>query len=233
MTRKILASIATALLCLNCSSSSDGGSSGNTNTKTGPSGIEGAHGSCTGLGDCSGGDICLAARDGGACVPTCTINGNECSGTATCNQVGTVSVNVCKKEPQSGSGGDSGSTEADEVYVPCTSDAECQAVEAGAICAADSYGDKQCTSPCSTESDCDVPGYAGYSVDFFSCQVDQADTTRHACLFDPKCENDPLSCTTGFNPGTGGTPGTGTGGADGSGGDLGTGNVPGVGGFPF
>lgn len=223
-----LTSIATALLCLNCGSSEDGGSSGDGSN--GPPGIEGARGSCTALSDCASGEICLASPEtGGACVPTCNGNGNECSATASCGQLGTVSVSVCKTEAPEGEG-EGTSTEAEEAYVPCQSDAECQALGEGAICATDSHGQRGCTALCSTEEHCNTPSLGGVSVDFFSCQVDRSDTTRHGCFVDPKCENDPLSCTSGFQPGTGGNVGTG-GGDVGTGGDFGTGAVPGVGGF--
>lgn len=226
MTKRILASLATLILCVHCGSGSD---SGKTNGGPGPAGIEGAHGACAGATDCAATEICLAAPGGGgACVPTCSVNGGECSGTASCAGVATLSVNVCKSENSSPSASDEASS--DDVQVPCHSDAECQALDQGALCVADVHGDRQCAEACTTEADCNVPGLAGYSVDFFSCQTDRANTSRTACLFDPKCESDPLSCTTGFTGiGTGGAPGGGTGGSPGLGGEPGFGGDPGFG----
>ena len=51
--------------------------------------------------------------------------------------------------------------------LPCATDADCSKFDSGAICA-QWDGVKDCTIPCTEESDCDIPANGGFSVVFMT-----------------------------------------------------------------
>ena len=146
---------------------------------------------CESNSDCPAGLACVSFGAGaGVCTPTCSVSGDECSGTAGCTGVGALSVNVCQEpEPE-------GETPAPEEQprIPCKTDAECSALNAGAVCA-QWKGERDCTIECTAEAQCDPPTVGGMKMDFMTCIADErTDKERTACLPDEKCFNDPMSC---------------------------------------
>ena len=135
-----------------------------------------------------------SGSDGPTCLATCTASANECGGSASCNGVGVTSVNICQ---ESESDDEEGSTPEPEKSpkIPCVTDAECAALQPGLVCA-EFQGAKDCTMPCSQESECDMPEMMGVKIDFLTCLDDEADTTRKACVPDVACFSDPMSCMT-------------------------------------
>ena len=153
---------------------------------------EGSAGSaCSSTLDCDGGHVCVAhgSSSVGACMASCSASVNACGGEATCSGVGTVSVEICQPKPDP----EDPPEPEDQPRIPCVSDDECQSLVPGAICA-QWRGMRDCTIPCTVERDCDPPGVGGVRIDFFSCQPDEGDETRTACLPDPACWSDLLSC---------------------------------------
>ncbi|MBT6432049.1 MAG: hypothetical protein HOK97_11005 [Deltaproteobacteria bacterium] len=155
--------------------------------------------SCTTLADCASGTVCIGAGSGAsACLPDCSVSTTECSASASCTGVGSTSVSICQEaeEEEQSSGGETAAPEPqEEPRIPCTTDAECNTLQAGLICA-EFQGMKDCTIPCSQESDCDMPSVGGMSIDFMTCIDDEGDSSRQACLPDVACFNDPMSCIT-------------------------------------
>ena len=187
----IIVSITACLALAGCGE--DGNSSNsNSNSTNGP---EGSVSSCATSSDCPDGHACiqLGAAPAG-CVPTCSVSGNECSGSAQCAGVGLLEVDVCQPEP------DPMSPPSPETQpkVPCKVDADCQTAHPEAICA-QWRGAKDCTIPCMNESACDPPTIGGITMDFMSCIDDErTDKERTACLPREECFNNPLSCIGGF-----------------------------------
>ena len=145
-------------------------------------------GACVSTEDCSAGNVCVAyGPAGGACTPQCSATVDECGGEASCAGVGATSINVCQ-EPQAEPKPE------EEPRIPCTSDAECEALESGLICV-EFKGESDCTLPCSQESECDVPSVGGITSDFLTCLDDEGDPSRKGCVPDEACFMDPLSCT--------------------------------------
>ena len=146
---------------------------------------------CQSNSDCTGGMVCVSFGSGaGVCTPTCSVSGDECSGTAGCSGVGTLSVSVCQ---ETSTDGEAPAPE-EQPRVPCTTDAECAAIQPGIICA-EFEGVRDCTIPCTVEGDCDLPSVGGMSVDFMTCIADErSDQTRTACLPDKACFTNPMTC---------------------------------------
>ena len=154
--------------------------------------------SCTTLSDCAAGTVCVSGGAAGSvCLPDCSLSASECSASATCTGVGSTSVSICEEpeEEETSSGEQSTPDPEEEPRIPCKSDDECNALQAGLICA-QFKGTKDCTIPCSQESDCDMPSVGGMTVDFMTCIADEANTSRTACLPDEACFTNPMDCIT-------------------------------------
>ena len=163
---------------------------------------------CSGQSDCADGTACVRSGSVSACQIECSADINACGASGTCSGVGSMGVNVCQPEPESDDGSSSSSSSSsgssgggntaqpdpeEQPALPCSSDAECAKLEAGSICAL-FKGSRDCTIPCTQESQCDIPAMMGYSVDFFTCIADEGDTSRDACLPDEACFSNPMSC---------------------------------------
>ena len=112
-------------------------------------------------------------------------------------RVGSTSVSICEepKEETSSGGEQSAPEPEEEPRIPCKTDAECDALQSGLICA-QFQGQRDCTIPCSQESDRDTPAVGGMSIDFMTCIADEGDSSRNACLPDVACFNNPMDCVT-------------------------------------
>lgn len=148
-------------------------------------------GECKTVSDCNDGYACLYAEEKSICTPICSGSMDECGAEASCGGVGLLSVNVCKPEQSEEEAADPEK----QPSLPCTSDADCEALQAGTICATWKE-QSDCTIPCSSESDCDLPLSSGVSIDFMTCIDDEA-KERTACLPDEKCIENIMNCITG------------------------------------
>ncbi len=157
---------------------------------------EGRGASCSDPSPCGPGEACIVASGTGACSLSCTTTGNECSGTASCEGVGSLSANYCQPPPPSAEEPDGAPRASEEPHLRCSTDAQCDAIERGAVCALFA-GDRECTVPCTARSQCNPPTLAGITVDFYACLADEGDRSRTVCVLDPAClGGDPLACVT-------------------------------------
>ena len=146
------------------------------------------NGECETVSDCGDGYACLFAGEKSICTPTCSGSMDECGAEASCGGVGMLSVEVCTpaqteeetKDPKQ------------QPTLPCISDEDCELLQAGTICAT-WKGNSDCTIPCSTENECNLPVEFGVSIDFMTCIDDEA-KDRTACLPDEKCIENVMSC---------------------------------------
>jgi hypothetical protein len=170
----------------------DGGPNGpdaGGGTGTGTTGGPGSP--CATAADCGENTICVSFGVGpGACTIECTANGDECSASGGCEGVGTLSVSVCNDEPSDPNAPPNPQA---APMLKCETDADCEELQAGTICA-QWKGSKECTIPCSAETDCDTPSFEGVSVDFLACLEDEADSSRMACVPDEACFANPIDC---------------------------------------
>ena len=147
--------------------------------------------SCESTSECGDGTVCVAKGSGaGTCTLTCSGSLDECSATASCGGVGTLSVSVCQEDPEKGE------TPAaqEQPRIPCKTDADCGGLHTGAICA-EWQGERDCTIGCAVEEDCSIPEIGGMSVDFMTCIPDERpDQSRTACLPDQECFANPMLC---------------------------------------
>ena len=163
----------------------------------GSGGDEGSGAPCVTSSDCGTNEICLASSVGSACAPLCTGSADECGASASCGQVGVMSVNVCQSSSES-TNPDTPPDPEEQPKIPCSSDADCKVADSRAICA-QFQGVKDCTLPCTVEANCDMPSIAGMKVDFMTCIADEGQSTRKACLPDIHCFSNPMDCVT-FDP---------------------------------
>lgn len=139
-----------------------------------------------------GSNVCVRVGDVATCSPKCSVNGDECSGSTSCQGIGTFSVNVCAAKPSEANGAASPKPD-EQPRLPCKTDADCQPIDARAICA-QWKGARDCTIACTSNDVCKEPPVAGVEIDFESCQTDEGNTARKACLPREECEANPLSC---------------------------------------
>ncbi len=156
------------------------------------SGQAAANSVCDSVSDCADGTTCLVVDGNGRCRAICEVSTTECGGSASCGAVGVLSVDVCQPPAPEPTPDDPPSA-AEQPRIPCASDAECDALEAGAICAG-YKGERDCTLACAIESDCTMPAVGGVRMDFLTCITDESDATRKACLPDAACFSNPMSC---------------------------------------
>ncbi|MFN3200554.1 MAG: hypothetical protein ACE366_19300 [Bradymonadia bacterium] len=171
---------------------------------------------CTTTADCEDGAVCVRLGDRTTCHLDCSVEGNECSGSAGCEGVGTVSVDICQPPAEAPSEENPPAPE-EEPRLPCQTDAECQVLDPTAICA-QWRGARDCTIPCTMDSQCNPPSVGGISVSLLECATDEGDESRTACLPNAACIDDPQDCFSvpgpdgmGGMPGFGGSPGFGDG----------------------
>ena len=183
-----LASI--VFLAIGCGGSDDD-SEGGANGYGGPA--------CVTQSDCGDNAACVTAAGMSVCQPVCTGSIDECGASASCGGVGAMSINVCQPAQEETPAEEATEEDApapeEQPSLPCATDADCSKFDSGAICA-QWDGVKDCTIPCTEESDCDIPAIGGFSVDFMTCIPDEADTSRMACLPDENCFADVMSCVT-------------------------------------
>lgn len=165
--------------------------------------------SCETASEC-GASVCVRVDEAASCVPRCSVGGNDCSGEASCQGVGSLSVNVCVRKQKAATASDP-PEQKEQPRLPCKTDTDCTPLDSRAICA-QWHGRRDCTIPCTSDDVCTEPEIAGVAVNFESCQSDEGNTARRACLPRAECESDPRSCVS--YPGSGGSPSGGTGGVD-------------------
>lgn len=152
---------------------------------------------CATTTDCPTGQACLVVDGAGACALSCTAGGNECSGSAGCEGVGVVEADFCQPPAPSDADPDSPPQPEEEPLLACETDADCAALDPGAVCALH-LGARGCTVLCSARTECNPPPVAGVATDFYDCIPDEGDSSRTVCLLDEACLNaaDPLACVT-------------------------------------
>ena len=150
-----------------------------------------ANGACESSADCPAVHACLVVGNQGGCTPICNGSSNQCGAQASCGGVGATSIDVCQPVADPNDPPDA----EEQPRLPCKSDAECGNLQSGLICA-EYMGARDCTLPCSIESDCDIPAMGGISMDFMTCAADEGNSSRNACLPDARCFNNPMVCVT-------------------------------------
>lgn len=158
--------------------------------------------SCTHNNECGDGYVCLTFGNDGGCAPICTGDADACGASAQCGGVGVMSVDVCQPKQEESPSQEPPDAE-EQPRIPCSSDKECKVYDSGAICA-EFQGQKDCTLPCTTESQCDMPSLGGVTMDFLTCIADEGQSSRKACLPDLACFQNPMNCVTfdsGFEDG--------------------------------
>ncbi len=198
-------------LCVACSgggdgsSSGGGASSGGSTSSSSSSGGGGASssgggrkalgaGPCEAASECQG-NVCVAMIDGNNppnyCTQECASgscpSGYRCDST-TFELVGRTFCRFGETPPPGGVE----ETPSEPPRLPCRNDAECAS---GEVCG--TYGgEKQCTIPCSVETDCDLPPLGGVRFDFMACLADENTAiSRTICAPDAACFQNPLACT--------------------------------------
>lgn len=208
-----MVSVGLFAMALPACGSEDGGGE-----NTGSSGT-GSNASCTVSGDCPSSEVCLSVGGVGTCHLTCTAEANACGGSASCEGVGGVAVNVCQK-PEPEPSPENPPEPDEEPWLRCASDAECNALAPDGVCA--SWGNERfCTVVCAQNSQCNPPaGLGGLTLEFNECATDEGDASRSVCLPRAECFTNPTSCFSFELPGVGGNGGSGAfGGSSGFGGD--------------
>lgn len=142
----------------------------------------------TGKGPCKDGarcreGVCVEVNGDAYCSKTC----GDCPAGMYCdaNLFAMVGMKVCLK-------GRSNAPVKPEAppRLPCKTDDNCQ----GALICAQMMGHKDCTLPCATNRQCEMPEMMGVKMDFMSCQLDEGNRGRKACLPKRKCLANPASC---------------------------------------
>jgi len=154
---------------------------------------------CQSQSDCPSGQACLTVGGVSACTISCSASGSECTGMASCGSVGSVSASFCRPPTMSASMADAGEAPRAEEQpkAPCRSDAECVALQEGAVCGA-SRGERGCTIVCSARSQCNPPAVGGIATNFMDCVTDESNPSRRICAPDPACfqPSNPYACVT-------------------------------------
>ncbi len=165
---------------------------GSENSDGGSEGSLGSGASCTTTTDCAGNEVCLGSGDTASCTFVCSGSIDECGAQGQCGQAAVVKVNVCRKKEPAVS--EENPPESEEEFVlRCSSDAECAALESGAICAQQGL-DRFCTFPCSADAQCNPPAVQGVSTNFFECAPDDSSEPRTVCLLREECFANPSAC---------------------------------------
>src|SRR5206468_3342432 len=112
----------------------------------------------------------------GACTLQCSASADACGGTASCDGVGSLTVNVCQPKKAAPSQSDPPDPKS-QPKLSCSTDAECSKLESGAVCA-EWHGEHDCTIKCTEDSQCNPPAVGGVSIDFLACQADEGNKSR-------------------------------------------------------
>lgn len=152
-----------------------------------------ADGECFASADCNSDEICVSAGIGpGACMPRCDVQADDCGGKGSCDAIGlSAEVNICKEEATP----ENPPEPEEEPQIVCETDADCEALQPGTICA-EWKGAKSCTITCASENDCMIPGQEYVITDFLTCLEDESNRARTACVPDEACFADTDSCIT-------------------------------------
>lgn len=150
---------------------------------------------CASTSECGGAQVCVRRGEVSGCEATCTTSANACGATAQCTGVGSLNVNVCQEPPRP----EDPPAPEEQPKLACKTDADCAAVQPGAVCA-QFMGERDCTIPCTQESDCDTPSAGGLAFDFLKCTADEGDSSRTVCLPDPRCFTDINACFSAGDP---------------------------------
>lgn len=153
----------------------------------------GSNAACEVTTDCTGNEVCVRVGSDAACTTNCTANVDACGADASCAGVGSVGVSVCQEKKPEGADPDPKT----EPFLPCATDADCTKVAAGTICA-QSNGSKDCSIPCTQDSQCNPAPVNGVSTAFFACKPDESNMARTVCLPRQECFDDPTSCLSGL-----------------------------------
>ncbi len=145
-------------------------------------------GPCKDADQCSSG-LCVEVNGDSYCSQAC----GDCPSGMYCDAqlFAMMSLKVCAK----------GSTEAPAKVekapprLPCKTDKQCS----GGLVCAEAFGIKDCTLPCTQETQCKMTEMMGVKMDFMTCAADQAKKTRKACLPKKECFANPMSCMS-MNP---------------------------------
>lgn len=139
-------------------------------------------GPCKDAGRCQGG-VCVEVNGDAYCSKTC----GDCPAGMYCDArlFSAIGMKVCLR----------GTTNAPVTpeappRLPCKVDDHCQ----GALVCAQMMGHKDCTLPCKRNAQCEAPEIMGMKLDFLSCQLDEGNRARKACLPKRKCLSNPASC---------------------------------------
>ncbi len=145
-------------------------------------------GPCKDAGRCRGG-VCVEVNGDSYCSEAC----GDCPAGMYCDArlFSAIGMKVCLR----------GTTNAPvkpeaPPRLPCKVDDHCQ----GALVCAEMMGHKDCTLPCKRNAQCEAPEIMGMKLDFLSCQLDEGNRARKACLPKRKCLSNPASCMS-LNPG--------------------------------
>lgn len=170
-------------------SSADGGRSGGGG---GGALLQTGEGPCDDASECAG-DVCVALIDGNHPPVYCTQECGACPADFWCDSdtFALAGLSFCRF-------GDTPSTPPEPPpeppRIPCRDDSSC---DDGLVCAT-FEGERDCTIPCSDESQCAVD-LAGVVVDMHNCEADPTPgQDRDVCLPDPACFTNPASCIGGF-----------------------------------
>ena len=159
--------------------------------------LETGDGPCEEADECAG-DVCVALIDGDNPPIYCTeqCDGGCPSGFFCDTQTfGLVGLEFCRYTTGQPDEEEAPPPPEEPPSLPCKSDDDC---EEGLVCAT-FMGERECTLPCSIESDCTFE-VGPVTVDFSTCGADETPgAERDVCLPDPDCyTGDPLACISGF-----------------------------------
>lgn len=160
------------------------GCGGESATRSDPSAGKGA--SCATSAGCPSGQACVSVGGVSACSLVCSAAASECTGSASCTGVGSVSLSVCEPMPQM-------DDPDSRPRLPCAADGECAALDPSYVCAS-FMGARDCTIVCANRVGCNPPSAGGLTTNFMDCRPDEGTPGRSVCVPDPACLSNPTSC---------------------------------------
>lgn len=190
MNRSTRSSLTLALILTACGGADGDGGTAKGGTDTGSTGL-----TCASQSDCGDDSACLRVGDESTCHFTCWGSVDACGARGQCGGVASVEIDIC--QPKKAESAPEEATPEEEVFLPCANDAECAALDPGAVCGT-WMGGRDCTVPCSRDSECNPPAIQGISVNFYGCLADEGDSSRTVCLSRLECFDDPTSCISGL-----------------------------------
>lgn len=151
---------------------------------------------CDTTSDCDSDSVCIQFGGEGVCQVNCTARADACGAEATCEGVGSAAIDVCQDDDQVADPDDPATSPEERPYIPCASDAECEALFDGGVCGT-WMGIRECTIRCDAASStdtCNPPAMGGMESHFMECTTDEGDPSRTICAPDPDCFNSPMDC---------------------------------------